>query len=156
MTTERADEEAAASTLRAPDSPSVRTRGSAGREHELQADRARAGATVPQPVGGDRPLAAGRSSQARGTVVTTAVVAVAAFLAVLIVLALQLRSDPASVGLATHKPRIVILRRIYQTTVHERVVGAGGGAGGTTVHSSSASVAAPSASTTPPVSTHTS
>jgi hypothetical protein len=147
MTTERAGDEAA-NTPRAPVSPGARTRGSAGREHELQADRARAGAAVPQP--------AARSSQARGTVVATAVVAVAGFLAVLTVLALQLRSNPASVGLATQKPRIVILRRVYQTTVHERVIGAGGGAVGTTVRSSSASVAPAPAPASPPVSTHTS
>lgn len=154
MTTEPAGE-AVVSTPRTPVAPSARARGLAGREHELQADRAGGGATVAQPdAGGHRPVAAGRSPQARGTVMTTAVVAVAAFLAVLTVLALQLRSDPASVGLATQKPRIVILRRVYETTVHERVVGGGGG--GTTVHSSSASVAAPSATASPPVSTHTS
>ncbi len=137
-------------------SPGARTRGSAGREHELQADRARAGASVPAPTaGGERPVAAARDSHARQNIVTTAVVAVAAFLAVLAVLALQLRSNPASVGLATQKPRVVILRRVYQTTVHERIVG-GAGAGGTTVQSSSASVVAPSAPAVAPVGTHTS
>ena len=155
MTTEPAGE-AAAGPPRTPVPPSTRPRGSAGRGHELQADRARGAATVSLPAaGGERPPAAARSSHGRGTVVTTAAAAIAAFLAVLIVLALQLRSNPASVGLATQKPRVVILRRVYQTTVHERIVG-GSGAGGTTVRSSSASVAAPSAPASTPVSTHTS
>jgi hypothetical protein len=70
--------------------------------------------------------------------------ALAAFLALVIVLAIQLRDHPGA-GLAAQKPRIVIVRRIYQTTVHERIIaaaGAGGG-GGTTVSSSSANVSPP-------------
>lgn len=86
---------------------------------------------------------------------TTAIVAVAAFLAVLVVLALQLRSNPGAVGLTKQRPRVVIVRRIYQTTIHERIIGAGGG-GGTTIQSSQASVSGPAVASAAPVSTHTS
>ena len=68
--------------------------------------------------------------------------ALAVFLALVIVLAIQLRDHPGSVGLAAQKPRVVVVRRIYETTVHERIIAAAGatGAGGTTVSSSSANV----------------
>ena len=67
--------------------------------------------------------------------------ALAAFLAVLAVLATQLRDDPRSVrAYGSVRPRVVLLRRIYQTVIRERVVTAPGGAAGTTVSSSGASV----------------
>ena len=71
--------------------------------------------------------------------------ALAAFLALVIVLAIQLRDHPGAAGVAAQKPRIVIVRRIYQTTVHERIIAAAGatGGGGTTVSSSSANVSGP-------------
>jgi hypothetical protein len=71
--------------------------------------------------------------------------ALAAFLPLVIALAIQLRDHPGAAGLATQKARIVIVRRIYQTTVHERIIAAAGatGAGGTTVSSSSANVSGP-------------
>jgi hypothetical protein len=60
----------------------------------------------------------------------------------LIVLATQLRNDPTAAGLAAHKPRVVVVRRIYETIVHERIIGASGN-GATTVSSSSAVSASP-------------
>ena len=77
--------------------------------------------------------------------------ALAAFLALVIVLAIQLRDHPGAAGLAAQKPRIVIVRRIYQTTVHERIIAAAGASAGggttagagTTTSSSSASVSGP-------------
>ena len=74
--------------------------------------------------------------------------ALATFLALVIVLAIQLRDHPGAAGLAAQKPRIVVVRRIYETTVHERIVAAAGaagatGGGGTTVSSSSANVSGP-------------
>jgi hypothetical protein len=50
--------------------------------------------------------------------------ALAAFLVVLLALTIRLRDDPRSVGLAPAVPRIVVVRRVYETVVHERVVGA--------------------------------
>lgn len=99
----------------------------------------------------DRPRSTPARAHSLSAAANTALIAIAGFLAVLALLALQLRSNPSSVGLATQKPRVVILRRIYETTVHERVIGA---ATGTTVQRSTsvAAAAAPSA----PVTTHTS
>lgn len=77
------------------------------------------------------------------SVVTTVSVALAAFLVLLIVLATQLRNDPSAAGLATQKPRVVVVRRIYETIVHERIIGASGKSGATTVSSSSAESASP-------------
>ena len=90
-------------------------------------------------------------------VVATACIALAVFLTLLVVLATQLRNDPRSVGLASQKARVVIVRRIYETVVHERIIGATAatGAGATTVSSSSASVAGPATPATP-VTTRTS
>ena len=85
---------------------------------------------------------AGAANRSRWGVGATATVALAGFMVVLTVLAMQLRNNPGSVGLATVKPRVVVVRRIYQTTVHERIIGATGVAG-TTVQSSSASVSSP-------------
>jgi hypothetical protein len=90
-------------------------------------------------------------------VVATACIALAVFLALIVVLATQLRNDPRSVGLASQKARVVIVRRVYETVVHERVIGAGAatGSGATTVSSSSANVASPALPATP-VTTRTS
>lgn len=90
-------------------------------------------------------------------VVATACIALAVFLTLLVVLATQLRNDPRSVGLASQKARVVIVRRVYETVVHERIIGATAatGAGATTVSSSSASVAGPATPATP-VTTRTS
>ena len=87
----------------------------------------------------------------------TACIALAVFLTLLVVLATQLRNDPRSVGLASQKARVVIVRRVYETVVHERIIGATAatGAGATTVSSSSASVAGPATPATP-VTTRTS
>jgi hypothetical protein len=84
-------------------------------------------------------------------VVATACIALALFLALLVVLATQLRNDPRSVGLASQKARVVIVRRVYETVVHERIIGATAatGAAATTVSSSSASVAGPATPATP-------
>jgi hypothetical protein len=78
-------------------------------------------------------------------------VALAAFLVLLVVLAMQLRDNPRAAGLVAQKARIVVVRRVYLTTVHERVIGAAGAAGasGTTVSSSSASVSGSPIPTTP-------
>jgi hypothetical protein len=86
-------------------------------------------------------------------VVATASIALATFLALVIVLAIQLRNNPGAAGLASQKPRVVIVRRIYETTVHERVIaaGGGGGAGAATVSSSSASVSGAALPATPVV-----
>ena len=77
------------------------------------------------------------------SVVTTVWVALAAFLVLLIVLATQLRNDPTAAGLAAQTPRVVVVRRIYETIVHERIIGASGKGGATTVSSSSAVSASP-------------
>lgn len=98
-----------------------------------------------------------KRSSGRGAGVTiAALIAVAAFMAVLALLAIQLRSNPRSLGLVTQRPRIVVVRRIYQTTVHERIIGASTGGGGTTVSSSVAAPVAPAAPAATPVTTHTS
>jgi hypothetical protein len=89
-----------------------------------------------QPTSRRRP-AAGPS------ILTTVSVALAAFLVLLIVLATQLRNDRTAADLAAQKPRIVIVRRIYETIVHERIIGATGKGGATTVSSSSAVSASP-------------
>jgi len=83
--------------------------------------------------------------------------ALAVFLALIVVLATQLRNDPRSVGLVSQKARVVIVRRVYETVVHERVIGATAatGAPATTVSTSSASVASPALPATP-VTTRTS
>ena len=101
----------------------------------------------------DRRAGAPARARSRATATTTVAVAIAGFLAVLTMLALQLRSNPSSVGIATQKPRVVILRRIYQTTVHERVIGA---TTGTTVQRSSSVTASAATAGTAPVTTHTS
>ena len=87
------------------------------------------------------------------TVATTASVALAAFLVLLIVLATQLRNNPTAAGLAA-RPKVVVVRRIYETTIHERIIGASGKSGATTVSSSSPISAPPLPAT--PVTTHTS
>lgn len=87
------------------------------------------------------------------SVVTTVSVALAVFLVLLIVLATQLRNDPKGAGLVAQK-RVVVVRRIYETVVHERVIGATGKGGATTVSSSSAVSASPLPAT--PVATRTS
>ncbi len=70
-----------------------------------------------------------------------ALAAAAVFLAILALLALELRSNPRSVGIADRKPRVVVVRRVYETTVHERIIGASGPSG--TVRHSAASVSTP-------------
>ena len=78
----------------------------------------------------------------------TASFALAAFLAVLAVLIAQLRDAPGSVGSAIAKPRIVIVRRVYETIVHERVIGAAAAttpAPPTTVSTSSVPASPPAA-----------
>ena len=94
-----------------------------------------------------------RGSKGRGTA-AIAVAAGAVFLAVLALLALQLRANPGAVGLATRKPRVVVVRRVYVTTVHERIVGGTGT--GATVSRSTASVAAPAVAASPAPTTRTS
>ncbi len=74
----------------------------------------------------------------------------AAFLAVLALLAGQLRAGPSRTAAAS----VVVVRRIYETRIVETVPSAGGGAGGTSVSQSVSSSAAPTASA--PVSTRTS
>ena len=86
--------------------------------------------------------AATAGGRPRWGVGATATVALAGFMVVLTLLAMQLRNNPSSVGLATVTPRVVVVRRIYQTTVHERIIGATGAAG-TTVQRSIASVSGP-------------
>lgn len=101
-----------------------------------------------QPAGDPRP--------ARWGVGATAMVALAAFMVVLTLLAIQLRTNPASLGLVAARSRVVVVRRIYQTTVHERIIGATGSPGAaTTVSSSSVGVSSPPAAGAP-VSTRTS
>jgi hypothetical protein len=116
------------------------------------------GAAPATPVAGRRAAPAAGAGQPRWGVGATAMVALAGFMAILALLAIQLRNDPRSGGLVTVKPRVVILRRVYQTTVHERIVGASGPAsGGTTVQSSSASVSGPATpAAAAPVTTRTS
>ena len=156
MTTDPSPDAWAAGAPRPPLPPAARHRGPAGRDHELAAQRARV-STAGLPAGSalETPAKARELHSRRRGVTTAAVTATAAFLAVLTVLALQLRANPASAGIATQKPRVVILRRVYQTTVHERIIGAAG-KGGTTVSSSSASVSGATAPTSTPITTHTS
>ena len=103
-----------------------------------------AGVSLPALAPPKRPSHRGRG------VLATASVALAAFLALLAVLAVQLRSDPR---LMPQRGRVVVVRRIYVTTVRERIIGATA-TGGTTV--SSSSVSAPSATVAAPVSTRAS
>jgi hypothetical protein len=156
MTTDPSSDAWGAGAPRTPAPPAARHRGSTGRDHELAAQRAHASIAGLPAGGAPEPPAKARAQHSRRRGVTTAAVtATAAFLAVLTVLALQLRANPASVGIATQKPRVVILRRVYQTTVRERIIGAAG-KGGTTVSSSSASVSGAAAPASTPITTHTS
>lgn len=85
-------------------------------------------------------------------VVATAAAALALFLALLVVLAVRLREHPPAAAVHV-APRVVIVRRVYETIVHERVIGATGPNRPTTI--STSSVAVPGASATP-VATHAS
>ena len=84
-----------------------------------------------------------RRSVARGPGgLAIASLALAVFLALMVVLATQLRDNPGAVQrLASRRPHVVVVRRVYQTVIRERVVSAAvpAGAGGTTVSSSGAS-----------------
>ena len=156
MTTDPSPEDRGAGAPRTPAPPAARYRGSTGREHELAAQRAHA--SIAGLAAGGAPESPARTRvqpSRRGGVTTAAVTAMAAFLGVLAVLALQLRANPASVGIATQKPRVVILRRVYETTVHERIIGAAR-KGATTVTSSSASVSGAATPAVTPLTTHTS
>jgi len=77
----------------------------------------------------------------------TASAALAAFLVLVVILATQLRGDPGPSGL--QKPGVVVVRRVYETVIHERIIAAPGagvttGVGRATVSSSGASPAGPS------------
>jgi hypothetical protein len=98
----------------------------------------------------------GRRSR-RGPLVAFAAATLGGILVVLIVLATALRDDPATVGLATSRPRVVIERRVYVTTVHESVVGAHVRvAAPPPSQSTSSTTLPPAAAPAAPVSTHTS
>jgi hypothetical protein len=77
----------------------------------------------------------------------TTAFALAAFVAVLLVLTIRLRDDPRSVGLAPATRRMVVVRRVYETVVYERVVGAAAA----TARPMPATVSAPSMSIPAPV-----
>ena len=101
-----------------------------------------------------------RGSQSRRrvshqTVVAIAAPALAAFLVLLVVLTAALRQHPPALSLVSHKPRIVVVRRVYETVVHERVIGASGASGPAATTTSSSSVASVAPLPTP-VTTRTS
>jgi hypothetical protein len=102
---------------------------------------------------GAPPATAQRTAGSRRPV-TAAVAALAAFLAVLALLALQLRSNPVAAGLLKPRPRVVIVRRVYETTVHERVIG--GSSVSPPIKTSTVTAAAPVATAAAPVTTRVS
>jgi hypothetical protein len=89
------------------------------------------------------PRVARRCLGGRPGIATTGLVALAAFLVLLLVLTVRLRDSPLS-G-APVKSRTVIARRIYVTTVHERVVSVAAQRRAPTSSVSTSSVPAPSA-----------
>jgi hypothetical protein len=84
-----------------------------------------------------------RATAAGADGVTVMLLAVAAFLAILALLAWQVRSAPA---LPRH--RVIVLRRVYETRVVETVIGAAHG-GSTVTQSVSSSAPSSSASAAP-------
>jgi hypothetical protein len=88
---------------------------------------------------GETEVSSSRPRSVRGqSALATICAALGAFLVLLIVLASQLRSHPHGAGLGGQNVRVVLTRRIYETIVHERVIGAKGPSGAMTVSSSSA------------------
>lgn len=84
-----------------------------------------------------------RSTAAGPDGVTVMLLTLAAFLAILAVLAGQVRSAPAPL-----RHRVIVLRRVYETRVVETIIG--GGRGGSTVtQSTSSSAPASSVSAAP-------
>lgn len=88
-----------------------------------------------------------RNRSGRGDAVTVGILSLAGFLVVLALLGTQLRAATSS---ADARRRPVLVRRIYRTTVDERVIGAvsRGPSSSTSESSSGASAAAPLATRT--------
>jgi hypothetical protein len=78
--------------------------------------------------------------------VTVMLLTLAAFLAVLAILAARLRATPAAAPAPS--PRVVVLRRVYRTTIVDDG-GSDGRGRGTTVSVSTSGAAAPTAPTAP-------
>jgi hypothetical protein len=86
--------------------------------------------------------AAKRRAAGKSGVLTTGLIALAAFLVLVLVLTVRLRDSPFT-GLTPVKPRIVLARRIHVTTVHKRVIGVARRAGAPAATVSTSSVSGP-------------